>query len=195
MQEAEPADAPTEQQDRFGHDAESVGTSSAKHFKTLLSVQEWAVQMPAEWQDIYDFSVQNFIEQSDFISIDAADIKVILPAQDGVDSVLLFKYEGTWDEIVRYIEKSHDFDGAVSALFFLSGPFEPLSLDSLNTVANNIQGHCSPDAIIIFGCRLNEEMSLEHICLYVLATLPPFQYKGSDNEAPDENDQFPLSLF
>ena len=104
--------------------------------------------------------------------------------------------------------KSLHFDGAVSVLYFLSGPFKPVSLDGLNTVANKIQSRYSLEAIIILGCRLNEEMSLEHICLHILAALPQFQYKNSGNEAgaaawrarkedevPDENSQFPLSLF
>ena len=208
IQEAEPAGATTDQPDGLGYDREPVDPPVAGQFKTLLSVQKWAAQMPEEWQDVYDFSARNFVDQSDFLSIEAADLKVILPTPDDLVPVLLLKCEGTFDEIVGYVEKIHDFDGAVSALFFLSGPFEPLSLDHLNTVANIVQGHCSPDATIIFGCKLNEEISSDRICLYILATLPRFPYKSSvdaasaeesrakeEDEAPDENDQFPLNLF
>ena len=208
IQESEPAGVATDQPDGFGYDRELVDAPAAGQFKTVLSVQKWAAQMPAEWQDIYDFSARNVVDQSDFISIDTADLKEILPAPDNIASVLLLKCEGIFEKIVGYIEKSRDFDGAVSALFFLSGQFEPLSLDSLNTVANKIQGHCSPDATIIFGCKLNEKISSDCICLYILASLPESYIANTRDKAgqgdasdlqgvqeSDENDQFPLNLF
>ena len=44
---------------------------------------------------------------------------------------------------------------------------ETVSLDSLNPVANIVQSRCFPYIAIIFGCKFNAKMSLEHIYLFL----------------------------
>lgn len=141
--------------------------------------------------------ISDLISKSSLINVDFADVKTIMEGRGVAHmGVGLGVGDNKIDDAIRNAVDSPlletSIDGAKSILYFISGGYD-LEMLAVNKICERIQQELDPDANIIFGANLEEEMEGQ-VRITIIAsdfgtneTMPEIEPEEQDPNAPTFN--------
>lgn len=117
--------------------------------------------------------ISDLISEYGLVNVDFADVKTVMEGRGVAHmGVGVGEGENRIEDAVRNAVESPlletQIDGAKSILLYVSGGYDMGMLD-ISTIAERIQAEADPDANIIFGATINEDMQ-DKISVTIIAT-------------------------